>query len=681
MRRAKADVAGRVCCIALAIGLVCGGGSALADGGPALRAIHFRGYTARVPASWPVYSLGRDPQTCVRFNRHAVYLGTPGQQQQCPAHAAGHTSALLLEPAGHGVRAITSAAQTRPASPPAARASAAAAPPRARAASVYTGNGFDVCDTPSTQTMSDWSGSPYRAIGVYIGGVNAACSQGNLTSSWVATEAGAGWHLILIYVGLQAPSNGCGCSAITPSQASAQGAAAADGAIADAQSLGVPRGNPIYDDMEAYTTGGSNTSTVLSFLSAWTSELHAKGYVSGVYSSGASGVSDLASQYGGGYEEPDDLWIADWNGTKSTSDPYVPASDWSNHQRLHQYSGGQNETYGGATLNIDGDYVDGATAGTAAGSAPTAPEPPPPPPPPTLSVSSGPDGTTSVGVSWSGQGLVGWRVLAGTDPSALSDAGGGAAHGGHGVFKLANDSPYFAVQALGPNSAVLATSTAVAAPAHIAAFGHSAFVSARGTGGLPAGCYTGQTCHISTTITAAGTKIASTGTESILSGATGLVFFTLNSTGRFELANAPGGRLPVQVTLRETGGSTATVPLTLIPFSTRGHGPRRSVDPASPVRILGATDFVPGYGMGGVLASCASSVPCHIAAKLTSGRTTLATTGTEAVGAEQAGYVFFRLSPRARRLLERAAGNQLRAGVTLTDASAGDRATIALVRF
>jgi hypothetical protein len=650
----------------------------MARRGPALRTIDFRGYAARVPASWPVYDLARDPQTCVRFNRHAVYLGTPGQQQRCPAHAAGHTSALLLEPSGHSVRAITSAAQTRPASPPAGRARAAAASARARAASVYTGNGFDVCDTPSTQTMSDWSGSPYHAIGVYIGGVNAACSQGNLTSSWVATEVRAGWHLILIYVGLQAPNNSCGCSGITRSQASAQGAAAADDAIADAQSLGIPRGNPIYDDMESYPTGASNSSTVLSFLSAWTSELHAKGYISGVYSSASTGVSDLAAQYGNGYEEPDDLWIADWNGSKSTSDPYVPASDWSSHQRLHQYSGSHNETYGGATLNIDGDYVDGATAGTGAGASPSAPEPPKPP---TLSVSSGPDGTTSVGVSWSGQGLVGWRILAGTGPSALSSAGGGAAHGGHGAFKLANDSPYFAVQALGPNSTVLATSPAVAAPAHIAAFGHSAFVSARGTGGLPAGCYTGQTCHLSTTITAAGAKIASTGTESILSGATGLVFFTLNATGRFMLANSPGGRLPVEVTLRETGGSTATIRLILIPFSTRGHGPRRSVDPASPVRILGATDFVPGYGMGGILASCASPVPCHIAAKLTSGRTTLATTGTEAVGAEQAGYVFFRLSPSARRLLMRAAGNQLRATVTLTDATAGDRASIALVRF
>ena len=34
--------------------------------------------------------------------------------------------------------------------------------------------------------MAAWAASPYRAIGVYIGGANRACSQPNLTSSWVS---------------------------------------------------------------------------------------------------------------------------------------------------------------------------------------------------------------------------------------------------------------------------------------------------------------------------------------------------------------------------------------------------------------------------------------------------------------------------------------------------------------
>jgi len=60
---------------------------------------------------------------------------------------------------------------------------------------------------------------------------------------------------------------------------------------------------------------------------------------------------------------PDDIWIADWNGEETTSDPYVPATDWAG-SRIHQYSGGQNVTYGGVTLNVDGDYLGGATADT-----------------------------------------------------------------------------------------------------------------------------------------------------------------------------------------------------------------------------------------------------------------------------------------------------------------------------
>ena len=47
---------------------------------------------------------------------------------------------------------------------------------------VYTGLGFDACSTPCPTTMAAWAASPYRAIGVYIGGANRACSQPNLTA-------------------------------------------------------------------------------------------------------------------------------------------------------------------------------------------------------------------------------------------------------------------------------------------------------------------------------------------------------------------------------------------------------------------------------------------------------------------------------------------------------------------
>jgi hypothetical protein len=139
--------------------------------------------------------------------------------------------------------------------------------------------------------------------------------------------------------------------------------------VGDARLLGIGEGSPIYFDMESYTRTSSATNATLAFLAAWTARLHALGYDSGVYSSSASGIADLVARQGSGYEEPDDIWIANWNGKANASDPYVPASAWSQHQRIHQYRGGHDETWGGVTINVDNNYVEGATAGGAASGA------------------------------------------------------------------------------------------------------------------------------------------------------------------------------------------------------------------------------------------------------------------------------------------------------------------------
>ncbi len=64
----------------------------------ATKAVHYHGYRLVVPANWPVFHLQRDPTACVRFNRHAVYLGQPGANQNCPPEAAGRTEAILVQP-------------------------------------------------------------------------------------------------------------------------------------------------------------------------------------------------------------------------------------------------------------------------------------------------------------------------------------------------------------------------------------------------------------------------------------------------------------------------------------------------------------------------------------------------------------------------------------------------------
>jgi hypothetical protein len=213
--------------------------------------------------------------------------------------------------------------------------------------------------------MAAWSSSPYRAVGVYIGGENRGCSQPNLTAAWVSAQSAAGWHMIPTYVGLQAPTSSCSsCAKIVASRATTQGTESAQDAVEDAGAVGMGPGTPIYFDMESYSRTSSATAATLAFLSAWTTKLHSLGYVSGVYSSSGSGIADLAAAAGSGAAEPDALWIANWNGQQNTTDPAVPSNLWSQHQRLHQYRGGHDETYGGATINIDNNYLDGPTFGS-----------------------------------------------------------------------------------------------------------------------------------------------------------------------------------------------------------------------------------------------------------------------------------------------------------------------------
>ncbi len=319
-------------------------------GPPAERTIDFAGHSVKAPRTWPVIRLARHPGTCVRLDRRAVYLGTPSSHQRCPADAIGARRAILVEPR------------------PGASISALAAPSSSGATTsaggeVFTGLGFDACSTPSSRSMDAWAESPYRAIGVYVGGANRACSQPNLTEAWVEEVTAAGWHLIPTYVGLQAPTSSCSsCAKLSSSSAVAQGTSAAVDAVAQAATVGIGPGSPIYFDMESYSQTSAATSAVLAFEQAWTDKLHALGYLSGVYSSSSSGIADLADQVGGEYRLPDDIWTANWNNQKNTADPQLPASGWALHQRIHQYAGGHNETYGGITINIDNDYVDAATA-------------------------------------------------------------------------------------------------------------------------------------------------------------------------------------------------------------------------------------------------------------------------------------------------------------------------------
>ena len=342
-----------------ALALIAGATLAPARGAEAnARTIHFAGEEVQIPAGWRVIRLADRPRTCVRLDRRALYLGTPSPAQRCPAHVIGRRRAILVDPRG-----TARAAE--------ARAEASRAPlARISATSGFVGLGFDACTAPSRRSMRAWDSSPYRAIGVYIGGLNRGCSQPNLTASWVSEQVAAGWSLIPTYVGLQAPTSSCtSCATLSAGAAASQGSAAAVDAVEDAAAVGIGPGSPIYFDMESYSRTSSATNATLTFLAAWTTRLHVLGYVSGVYSSGASGIADLVSRLGTAYVQPDDIWIANWDGRKTVDDPYVPDDAWSEQQRIRQYRGGHDESWGGVTINIDNNYVEGATAGAKTASA------------------------------------------------------------------------------------------------------------------------------------------------------------------------------------------------------------------------------------------------------------------------------------------------------------------------
>lgn len=228
----------------------------------------------------------------------------------------------------------------------------AAAPPLPAAVTSYTGLGFDACAAPSSAYMRAWRRqSPYRAVGIYIGGADRACAQPNLSRQWVREQARAGWRFMPLYAGPQAAFREL-------SSAARQGRAAARDAVAEARRLGFGPRTPLYYDMEAF--GRRSAIPVLRFLSAWTRQLHRLGFASGVYSSSSSGVADLARKYSSrAYAMPDVLFDALWNGSASTTtDDHLLVGEWARHRRIHQFSGNVTETFGGDMLSIDRDFLD-----------------------------------------------------------------------------------------------------------------------------------------------------------------------------------------------------------------------------------------------------------------------------------------------------------------------------------
>jgi hypothetical protein len=391
-----------------------------------------------------------------------------------------------------------------------------------------------------------------------------------------------------------------------------------------------------------------------------------------VYSSSDSGIRDLAAQYGTTYVEPDDLWIANWNGTKSTADPNAPGQDWPNHQRIHQYEGAHNETYGHVRLNVDNNYVDAATAGGGA-VVPTAA--------PTLKVAPAPGGAVELQARWPGQsGIAAWQVLAGISVT-LSPFGTPLSGGASTTINVHSQFPYYAVQALDSSGQVLGVSTTIATPPHLVVFGRQAFVPPNGFGAIPIACYAISGCTVTTTVRAGRTVLARSSPETVSDGTSRLAFFTLSSAGRKRLATAPGRRLAVTVTESGSGFPPTSANLALVPFTTTGRGPARSLSAAPSLPLIGSTVFSFRGHSAALFVGCIALLPCSVTATIRSGQTLVAQSSPQTFGVDAFGFLGFNLTPQGRALLLSSKTNQLGASLQLTDGTATTTGRIVLVSY
>jgi hypothetical protein len=224
--------------------------------------------------------------------------------------------------------------------------------------------------------MTTWkNSSPYKVVGIYIGGANRGCAQPNLTSTWVTNQWAKGWKMMPIWVGPQAPCTTLNTTTFStdPGWAYIEGLVEGDNAATATAALGFQWLSPVYYDLEGYTRGATCSAAVQSFLQGWTHQLNSRGIRAAMYSSLCSGILDAAVTASDPTQTAlNAIWIAAWNntpnlygftacGSPATSSNTLSDSLWTNDQRVHQYIGGHNETYGGVTINIDTNAVDGPT--------------------------------------------------------------------------------------------------------------------------------------------------------------------------------------------------------------------------------------------------------------------------------------------------------------------------------
>ena len=237
----------------------------------------------------------------------------------------------------------------------------------------YQGQGFDRCEVPTAGQLQTWrESSPYTAVNLYIGGSCRYCANEALSAAFLAQLAAQGWTFIPTWVGPQSSCFGSCGGAISNDTAAAfeQGIAEADAALAEAIRLGLAApdgsGTIIYYDLEAYTSNSVTCrEAAKSFISGWTKRLNERGSKAGLY--GAT-CGTVLRDFAGIAHEPDAIWPAYWTYTNYSSSASVfdllclENALWPNQQRIRQYAGDHTERWGGVSLRLDSNVIEGIVA-------------------------------------------------------------------------------------------------------------------------------------------------------------------------------------------------------------------------------------------------------------------------------------------------------------------------------
>ncbi|MEN2420657.1 DUF1906 domain-containing protein [Streptomyces rimosus] len=237
-----------------------------------------------------------------------------------------------------------------------------------RGPNVFQGWAFDTCKAPPLSTLQAWKETKYRGIGIYFGGRGRACpTQPNLSADWVRSADRAGWRMLPLYVGSQAPCvvNKNKRKVTIRGNAEQVGASEGQDAVQRAKALGIAPGSALYLDMEAYSLRNTScTSKTLAYIRAWNRETRRMGYVPGFYSSADSGVRHMErARQAGARDLPSVMWFARWHSKPNLyGEPELSRQAWRPHLRIHQYAGNVAESHGGRRLIIDRNRVDAPVA-------------------------------------------------------------------------------------------------------------------------------------------------------------------------------------------------------------------------------------------------------------------------------------------------------------------------------